>query len=241
MDSALAEQHRLVAVDMRGHGRSDRPRDGYGDAKLWADDLQAVIEALQLDRPVLCCWSYGPFVLDYLRHYGDEAIGGVVLVSAISKLGSDEAVAVLNPELLELVPGLFSTDVDESMRTLTAFVRLCFADQLSDAELYLMLGYNASVSPSVRQALFSRVVDNDDVLARIRKPVLLVHAADDAVVKAAVVDQHKARVPHAQVELMPHGGHAPFWNEVATFNRLLQTFVANASGESAKAAARHAS
>ena len=38
LDSALAADHRLVAVDLRGHGRSDKPSDGYGDSKLWADD-----------------------------------------------------------------------------------------------------------------------------------------------------------------------------------------------------------
>ena len=56
-----------------------------------------------------------------------------------------------------------------------------------------MLGYNVSVPPYVRQALFSRSFDNDDLLPKIRKPVLITHGADDAVVKPAAVDQHKAR------------------------------------------------
>ena len=46
-----------------------------------------------------------------------------------------------------------------------------------------MLGYNLAVPPYVRQALFSRSFDNDDLLSRIRKPVLVVHGAQDAVVK----------------------------------------------------------
>ena len=44
MNSSLAKDHRLVALDMRGHGLSDKPRDAYGDSKLWADDINAVIE-----------------------------------------------------------------------------------------------------------------------------------------------------------------------------------------------------
>ena len=57
MNSSLAEEHRLVALDMRGHGLSDKPHDGYNDAKLWADDVNAVIQTLNLDHPVLSGWS----------------------------------------------------------------------------------------------------------------------------------------------------------------------------------------
>ena len=53
MNSSLAEEHRLVALDMRGHGLSDKPRDAYNDSKLWADDINAVIQTLKLDHPVL--------------------------------------------------------------------------------------------------------------------------------------------------------------------------------------------
>ena len=58
-DSALADEFRLVAFDLRGHGMSDAPLDAahYTDATLWADDLAAVIEALDLPRTVLVGWS----------------------------------------------------------------------------------------------------------------------------------------------------------------------------------------
>jgi pimeloyl-ACP methyl ester carboxylesterase len=67
--------------------------------------------------------------------------------------------------------------------------------------------------------------DNDDVLRRIRKPVLLTHGIDDAAVRPAVVDRHKAMVTHAQVDLMPKAGHAPFWDDAAAFNRRLRQFA----------------
>ena len=92
-----------------------------------------------------------------------------------------------------------------------------------------MLGYNVSVPPYVRQALFSRSVDNDDVLVQIRKPVLLTHGADDAIVKPTVVDRHKARISHAQIDIMPNTGHAPFWDEAPAFNRRLRDFAASVS------------
>ena len=88
--------------------------------------------------------------------------------------------SVVSPELLSLASGLFATDVEESVRSLESFLRLLFFQEPSAEDLYLMLGYNVSVPPFVRQALFSRSCDNDDLLPKLRKPVLITHGANDA-------------------------------------------------------------
>jgi len=225
LNSDLAERHRLVAMDMRGHGLSDKPRDGYADSRMWADDVDAVVRGLSLDHPVLCGWSYGSLViLDYIRHYGEGAAGGLILVDAVTKLGSAEAVSVLTPEFLNLVPAFFNNDVEESTRALRSLLRMCLTQEPTEEELYLMLGYNASVPPYVRQALFSRSLDNDDLLPRLRKPVLIVHGARDAVVKPAAVDQHRKGMPHAEVAIVPDAGHAPFFSNAGVFNDHLRMF-----------------
>jgi non-heme chloroperoxidase len=61
-ESGLADEFRLVAYDLRGHGMSEAPLEPehYSDGQLWADDLAAIIDQLRLDRPVLVGWSYGP-------------------------------------------------------------------------------------------------------------------------------------------------------------------------------------
>jgi pimeloyl-ACP methyl ester carboxylesterase len=212
-------------MDLRGHGRSERPPEGYADSKLWADDVDAAIRSLELDRPVLCGWSYGPLlILDYLRHHGEERIGGINFVGAVTKLGSEEAMAALSPEFLGLVPGLFASEVDASVSGLEPFLRLCFARELSIEELYLMLGYNVTVPPFVRQALLTRAVDNDDLLPAIRTPVLLTHGADDAIVKRAAVEQHQASIAHAQIHMVADAGHAAFWDDAPGFNQRLRAF-----------------
>jgi non-heme chloroperoxidase len=225
MNSSLTEHHRLVAIDMRGHGLSDKPREGYNDSKLWADDVNAVIQMLNLDHPVLSGWSYGPLVfLDYIRHHGEEQLGGLQFVGAVTKLGSEDAMLVLTPAFLSLVPQFLSTDAETSVSGLEGLLRLCFARKLSASELYLMLGYNVSVPPYVRQGLFSRSFHNDDLLPKVRKPVLITHGAADAIVKPATVDQHKAAMPHAQVQLMANTGHAAFWDDTPGFNERLHAF-----------------
>jgi non-heme chloroperoxidase len=225
MNSDLAEDHRLVAMDMRGHGLSDKPLQGYDDSKLWADDVNALIETLGLDHPVLCGWSYGPLViLDYIRHFGEDRIGGIHFVGGVTKLGSEDAIAVLTAEFLGLVPGFFSTEVTESVRSLDGLLRLCFVREPAAEELFLMLGYNVSVPPHVRQALLSRSINNDDILPKIRKPVLITHGAGDAIVKPSAVSQHKASMPHAEVQMMENAGHACFWDDAANFNQRQREF-----------------
>jgi non-heme chloroperoxidase len=237
LTSELTEDCRLVAMDIRGHGRSDKPREGYSESKLWADDIHAAIQALGLDHPLLCGWSYGPLaILDYIRHYGDADVAGLVFVGGITKLGTPEAGSAIAPEFLNLVPGFFSQDVEESVQSLQGLLRLCFAREVSTEDSCLMLGYNVSVPPYVRQALLSRVVDNDDVLPRITRPVLIVHGANDAVIKPAVVDEHKARIPHAHIELMANVGHAAFWDDATRFNRLVRAFAAGLKTDAKRAA-----
>jgi pimeloyl-ACP methyl ester carboxylesterase len=231
LSSELGDTCRLVAMDMRGHGLSDKPRDAYGDSRLWADDVHATIEALQLDQPILCGWSYGPLViLDYVRHYGEDRVGGINFIGAVTKLGSDEAVAVLSPEFLSLIPGFFSSDVEESVHALDSLLSLCVVSELSAEERYLMRGFNVSVPPHVRQGLFSRAFDNDDLLPKIRKPVLITHAISDAVVKPIVIEQQMKVIRHAQVHLIENAGHACFWDNAATYNRRLHEFVEMARG-----------
>jgi len=225
LSSDLADTFRLVAVDLRGHGLSGKPPEAYGDSKLWADDMHSVIRTLDLDHPVLCGWSYGPLViLDYIRHYGEGDIRGANFIGGVTKLGSEEAASVLTPGFLALISGFFSVDAQESVSALASLVRMCFASDLTDEEFYLMLGFSVSVPTYVRQGLFSRSFDNDDLLPKIRKPVLITHGEADEVVSLAVNDKQMSRITTTQMHVMSTG-HACFWDEPAAYNQLLRKFV----------------
>ena len=64
-ESALADEFRLVAYDLRGHGMSEAPLEPehYTDGKLWADDVAAIIDELR-SRPA----GARRLVLRRLRH-----------------------------------------------------------------------------------------------------------------------------------------------------------------------------
>ncbi len=135
MVSDLANDFRLMAMDLRGHGHSGKPRNAYGDARLWADDIHAVISTLSLAQPVLSGWAYGGVVIcDYLRAYGEGHIAGMNLVGAVTNLESEAAMMVVISAFFALLPGLFSSDVEESAWALQAFLRLCMYEEPKPAD-----------------------------------------------------------------------------------------------------------
>jgi len=74
-----AAGHHIVAVDQRGHGRSDKPEMGYGFAEVTAD-LAALIDAMGLDLPVVAGQSWGGNVVVEFGARYPELLSGLVLV-----------------------------------------------------------------------------------------------------------------------------------------------------------------
>ncbi len=77
---ALAEHHRVIAVDLQGHGRTadiDRPID----VRLMADDIAALIEHLGLDRPDVVGYSLGGGVALHTAAKYPALVGRLVVTS----------------------------------------------------------------------------------------------------------------------------------------------------------------
>ncbi|HMM42133.1 MAG TPA: alpha/beta hydrolase [Thermomicrobiales bacterium] len=75
----LGRERRVVALDQRGHGESDKPDDGYGVEQVVGDD-RALAEALGLRLPVVVGHSWGAAVaLAYAALY-PYGVSAVVLV-----------------------------------------------------------------------------------------------------------------------------------------------------------------
>ena len=222
LGSDLAASFRLVTMDLRGHGLSDKPRDAYGESRIWANDVRAVIEQLELERPLLVGWSYGGVMIsDYVRIYGEEAISSTNWVAAVCRLG-EPLLPFLGQQFLAAAPGFFSENVEESVGALLRLIRLCIPSGLSREEEYLLLGFNVAVPPHVRAGLLSRNVDNDSVVAAMRKPMLVTWNEHDAIALPAMRDHLAGLAPHAKVSTYPGSGHAPFWESPERFNRELR-------------------
>ncbi|WP_227379822.1 alpha/beta fold hydrolase [Haladaptatus halobius] len=225
-ESDLTDDFRLVAMDNRGHGESDKPRDAYADSELWAEDVRSVLTELELDDVILVGWSYGGLVvLDYIEAFGTDRVTGLNLVGGVSEIGTETGNARLGPEYIDLIEGFVSTDAETSVETLLEFVDLCVYDDLSPADRYYMLGYNVVVPPHVRDSLRDRTVRHDADLTALDIPVLLTHGEEDAVVVPAAAREYADLIDDATLSMYPETGHSPFWEHPDQFNRELREFA----------------
>ena len=82
----LAQDHHVVAVDLRGHGWSDVPEPGGAayDKRTLADDVVALIDELGLDRPVVVGHDWGAWVSLLVGGRGPEVVRGVVATAIVA-------------------------------------------------------------------------------------------------------------------------------------------------------------
>lgn len=173
---ALAEQgYRVITVDLLGHGRSDRPPDmRLYNMPGFAKQLAAVLERLELDRPVIGGTSLGANVSIELAATYPELSRGLFLEMPVLDNALVGAVLIFTPALLGLrfgkpLLGPLSALARRLPRThLLADILLDWARQ--DAE---------SSSAVLEGVLFGRTAPPSEERRRIDQPALVIgHPAD---------------------------------------------------------------
>jgi pimeloyl-ACP methyl ester carboxylesterase len=105
----FARKHRVVSVDLRGHGESDQPEGPY-PISAYADDLAYMIEKLGLERPIAVGHSMGGITVLQLAASHPESIGAIVMC--------DPAPLVFTPELRAMIEPMIAATLqgDSEMR-----------------------------------------------------------------------------------------------------------------------------
>jgi non-heme chloroperoxidase len=222
--STLAEEFRLVADDLRGHGMSEAPLEPghYSDAKLWADDVAAIIDQLGLDRPVLVGWSYGGFVIcDYLRAHGQDRIAAIDFVAGGVKLGQAAFGTLIGPGFLDHFADATADDLPSNIRGMRGLVKAWPAKPFPPEEVETLLCSAMTVPAQIRANLAAREIDGDDVLRALEVPLLVTHGRADTVVLPAMAEHVLATCPTAEVSWYDGVGHTPHLEQPERFNREL--------------------
>jgi pimeloyl-ACP methyl ester carboxylesterase len=223
-ESAMADEFRLVAYDLRGHGMSEAPLEPehYTDGRLWADDVQAIIDQLRLDQPVLVGWSYGAFVIcDYVRTHGAERIAAIEFVEGAVKLGEAAFGTLIGPGILDHFAHATADDLPTNIWAMRQFLSACVAKPLPADDYETALCWNIVVPARVRANLAAREIDDDDVLRTLDVPLLVTHGREDSVVLPAMAEHVLATCPTAEASWYEGVAHAPHLEAPERFNREL--------------------
>lgn len=227
-ESELGRSYRLVALDIRGHGMSDAPREAsaYQTPQFWADDVAAILEQLHLQRPILVGWSYGGFIIcDYIRAYGQDHISGIVFTGAATTLHPPTIAEFIGPGFLTIAGDASSEDLPTSIRAMRQFMHNCIVKPLASEDLEVALSWQMVVRPDVRGALVTREINSDEVLRSLRVPLLVTHGRKDNVVLPAMAEHILKTCPTAITSWYDDVGHAPFLEDPARFNQELAGLV----------------
>jgi pimeloyl-ACP methyl ester carboxylesterase len=215
----------VVAMDLRGHGLSDAPTEGY-DPAAFADDVVAVAEGSGLlatthDRALLAGHGFGAIVAAWAAVRLGDRCAGLVLVDG----GWESLEAASGMDVDEFLRGI--DEPPEVMRSMAAFLadRQAFdpttwdADQERAARATVVETHAGKVVPSTRphatEASVRAMFGYDPVatLTAVRAPVAALLAADDATGSraAALAAVSGARVaagiPPIETVAFGHDGH----------------------------------
>jgi pimeloyl-ACP methyl ester carboxylesterase len=218
----LAATHRVIALDQRGHGRSDRPAVGYAPADL-AADVVAFLDALGIGRASVVGHSLGSLVAQHVAARAPDRVERLVLVGSTAD-PRGETVAGLRDAVVGMpdeIPAPFVREFQES--TVHRPLPPAFLDHV------------VAVSRRVPRHVWVAALDGllaDDApapLARIVAPTLLLWGDRDAIFGRAAQDALLAGLPQATLRVYAGTGHAPHWEEPERFVGDVRDFLARSA------------
>jgi len=221
----FSKNFKMVTIDMRGTGESDKPTDNY-TLDLYADDLNSIIEELHDKNIVLVGESIGfSIAVKYVSKYPGK-VSKLVLVSGSPKfVATDDYPYGSTQNELDLFWALFKESYSKGMR---AFVEVVlFPEPGTD---YLReWGFKMSQKTTSEIALNSItnlfVADIRPLLGKINIPTLILHGENDGSLRWENAKYTHENIPGSKMYIFKGKGHFPSVTAADEFNKILKEFI----------------
>jgi len=217
-----ATGRRVIAVDLPGHGLSDKPPTEYSVA-FFTEALGSFLDALELDRVALVGHSLGGHICLQLALEQPERVARLVLVDA-GGLGREIDTGFLQPMLAGL-----SREATETM------LQGLFHDPTFITRPMVDATYEALSQPGAWEALVAgagaasagdaQTETLTDRLGELALPMLLVWGAQDTVISVAHGRAAQSAIPGAELWVAEGAGHCPQLELAQDFNSRVAAFL----------------
>jgi non-heme chloroperoxidase len=217
--SALSRDTRVYALDLRGHGNSDRPTSGYRMRDMAADVI-AFMDAKQIVRATIVGHSMGGFVAQQVALAAPKRVAQLVLMATAARPrafnGLDEFEKAVS-SLTDPVPEAFAREFQLS--TIKGGVSEQFVDRAVSESLKLPV--------HVWRGVMDGMLDYERAIALGRSgiPTLVLHGADDPYVPSAEANTLAAMTKAREIRKYPDTGHALHWERPTDVARDILAFV----------------
>ena len=223
--AALAENHRVVAFDFRGHGSSEKTESGHV-MEQYARDVHDVIEGLELDRPLMAGWSMGSIVLwNYVLQFGAGQASGMVFVgqSASDLTTPEYEHGIMTIDDLPQWIGALQTDREPMVRE---NMRLMVKHEPTAEELdWMTADYLRCPAHIAAVALYSQTVTNSmPAFPKIDFPTQVYFGVDPKMYKLEHGKYLAGVIPGCELVVFEESGHVPMWEEPARFVEEIERF-----------------
>jgi pimeloyl-ACP methyl ester carboxylesterase len=214
----LPDRFRSFALDLRGHGDSERPDCCYGVEDHVAD-VVAFLDAVGVEQVTLVGHSAGSFIARRVAETHPKLVARLVLIgSAVTPLKQEtrELQAAVHT-LEDPVPAEFAREFQAS--TIHAPLPEGFFEQVVAESLKLP----ARVWKSALDGLLA--MDDRADLERITAPTLLIWGERDGFFFRSEVEELAAAIPGARLIVYPDTGHAVQWERPERVAEDLNAFL----------------
>jgi pimeloyl-ACP methyl ester carboxylesterase/predicted glycosyltransferase len=233
----LARRHRVVTIDGRGTGRSDRPTHAaaYDDAVVVADAV-AVLDAVGAERAVVAGVSQGGTLAALIAsRHPERVLGAVMIAPAFPVSAAQSARRAAGFDAEPEHPEGWALYNRQVWRTdYERFVRFFWEQICTEPHSTKLLedgvGWALDTGPEVLIATEERTIECTTVeavaamLEAIQCPVLHIHGIGDAIVPAALSEQ-AAAATGGDLLLIAGGGHVVQAREPIKVNQALLEFI----------------
>ncbi len=220
----LARTHRVLALDLRGHGESAWTHPPAYEIADYVADLEGLVTALDLDAPVLLGHSLGGFVALHYATAAATSRGAFVIVDIGSRLRPSRTMRLLRC----LPPPTYSTEAEVYTR-----FRLLPAETRATPELLRHIARHSVRADhagrfhlkSDRAAMTRQPCDLEPQLARIACPLLFIRGQHSRALSAERLAHLVQACPRASGAEIPQAGHHVFLDQPAAFLDTVTTFL----------------
>ena len=228
----LADEFRLVAYDLRGHGRSTIGTEGIGPHQS-AADLVAVLETLDLRGVVLVGHSIGGTVVgQFCADHVDvarERVAGLVFVDSFASAiaGEGRLRELCSPAITRAGAAIARRRRRGSTAMAYVAARAPFGPHPEAEQVNFTLELGEHTAPAVSSAatIANLSYDVREAIGAIDIPALVLRGSADRLSTARSTAQLREALVDPTVELIAGVGHLPMLEARAAFNEILTGFV----------------
>lgn len=226
-DGPLGSKHRLIAIDLPGHGDSADAADPATTYNMpgYARVLRDVVKQLGVEDAVFAGWSLGGHIVLEAAPDLPQAKGFVIFgTPPLAFPPAMEQAFLPNPAMAFT----FTRDLTEEQAH--AYVAVAFRPGVTDLPPQMVADVRRTDGRARAQLAASigpnGYRDEVEVIAHLKQPFAVLHGAQEQLINGAYFDTLKMpTLWRGKVQVIDGAGHLPQWEQPEKFDALIEAFV----------------